>query len=128
MANPNWRKGVSANPGGLTQEARERLAEAKERALTVLLAKGVKGGKTKDEELWDWGLSHEDPDIRVKVWFRAQDYAFGSPTLNVAHSGSLSYVIEPARALTPEAWLAAHTESQRAIAAADMGITEGEPN
>ncbi len=58
-------------------------------ALNVLLEKGSTG-ETKVRELWTGGLNHPDPDIRVKVWFRAQDYAFGTPQMNVHHSGEVS--------------------------------------
>lgn len=123
-------KGQSGNPSGLSREQRERLNDARSVALEVLMDKGKTGdGKTKDRELWEWGLNHEDPDIRVKVWFRAQDYAFGSPALNINHSGAvdLAYLIEPNRPQTRDEWLTAYAESQQAIANADQGITEA-PN
>lgn len=121
-----FKPGQSGNPSG--RPKKKPLTEALER----LGAKAVPNDET-GRVNWDLvaeGLLTGAIAGKAENFREAADRIEGKLTDKIQHSGEVSYHIEPTRPQTREEWLAAHSESQRAMADADMGIdpTEGEPN
>ena len=131
-----FKPGQSGNPSG--RPKKKPLTEALERLLidgivpddadgVASLFVGKKWADVVARGLITSAIAGDAPAFR-----EAADRVEGKVTEKVQHSGEVSYIIEPTRPLTPQAWLAAHAESQQAIAEADMGLTAqesaGEPN
>ena len=75
-------------------------------------------------------LTCDDFAVRLRAEQLLLEHQHGKPAQNVdvtSNGETLAYFIEPSRPQTADEWLAAHAESQRAIAQADQGITEA-PN
>ena len=117
-----WVKGQSGNPGGRPSVA--SLAKACRQKLEEPFPNDPEG-RSYAEVIAD-KLARLAAKGDISAARELADRAEGRPRqqVEVSGDGTVHFVIEPARPQTPQAWLAAHAESQRAIVEADTGQGE----